>query len=299
MFQKTTAAREKVKLKVGLAGPSGSGKTLSALKLAYGITGDWTKIAVADTENSSALYYAGDMTGPWEHIPFDAKPETQGYHPNNWIKLIDFAEKDPNTEVLLLDSFSHEWEGQGGCLDLIEKIGKGFTGWKMVTPLHTAVIDKIRNSRLHIIATMRTKQDYVIEQNEKGKSSPRKVGTKSNQREGTDYEFGIIFDIEHPHHLATTSKDRTGLFASRGPFLISPETGRELLEWANSGIEPVEEVRESVSVYDASESQKKAFAKLCIELGVSDKTRMAELSSLAQGVPLTDLRTFVTAHVDG
>ena len=235
-FTKSVARREQVKLMIGLTGPSGSGKTFSALQMAYGITGDWKKIAVADTENKSALYYAGEQTGEWQHIPF---PPTmpQGYHPHNWCQLIRFVERDPSIEVLILDSISHEWEGAGGCLDLVDRIAKGFAGWKTVTPLHNDFIDTMRHSRLHIIATMRSKTDYVVEQNEKAKATPRKVGLKSSQREGTDYEFGIIFDIEISH-LATASKDRTGLYAARGPFTITPETGRELLRWANSGLAP-------------------------------------------------------------
>jgi hypothetical protein len=235
MFRASVAKREQVKIMVGLTGPSGSGKTLSALYLAYGITGDWSKIAVVDTENDSALYYAGERTGPWHHIPFSADMP-QGYHPDNWQKAIDAAEAMP-IDVLILDSISHEWEGKGGCLELVDALGgksKFTDGWKRVTPMHRAFIDRMRHCRPHVIATMRSKTDYVVEQNDKGKSAPKKVGTKATQREGTDYEFGLIFDIEISHY-ATSSKDRTGLFAPRHPFLISSDTGRELLEWANSG----------------------------------------------------------------
>lgn len=233
MFVKHIASREKVKLMIGLMGPSGSGKTYSALQLAYGITKDWSKIAVADTENRSSLYYAGDKTGPWSHIDF---PPTMkdGYHPSNWVALIDFVEKDPKIEVLILDSISHEWEAKGGSLDLNNKLGGRFTDWAKVTPLHAAFIDKMRSSRLHIIATMRSKSDYAIELNEKGKPQPTKVGLKAIQRDGTEYEFGVIFDIDM-RHFASTCKDRTGLFMrdDRGPFRISADTGKELLSWAN------------------------------------------------------------------
>lgn len=231
MFKKSVAAREKVKLMIGLTGPSGSGKTYSALQLASGITGgDWSKITLADTENRSALYYAGEpLTGPWEHVEFDAP-----YTPERWLKLIDFCEADKKCEVLILDSISHEWQGVGGCLDLQSKLGGRFQDWAKVTPLHNAFIDKMRHSRLHIIATMRSASDYVVEQTDRGKAQPRKVGLKSNQREGMDYEFGIIFDIDIAH-FAQSSKDRTGLFAGRGPFQIASDTGKELLAWANSG----------------------------------------------------------------
>ncbi len=253
MFRRAVARRQNVKLMVGLAGPSGSGKTYSALQLAFGITGDWSKIALADTENKSALYYAGAKTGDWQHIEF---PSTMrdGYHPKNWQSLIEFAEKDLATEVLILDSISHEWDGIGGCLEIIDRIGKGFTGWKTVTPLHNGFVDAIRHSRLHVIATMRTKCEYVMQQNDKGKTEPKKVGTKSNQREGIDYEFGVIFDIDMNHN-ATTSKDRTGLFATRTPFRINAEVGKELVDWANQGLRIVPDV----DLYDPKNPKHKAW----------------------------------------
>lgn len=257
-FVTAVAAREKVKLMLGLTGPSGSGKTYSALQLAFGITGDWTKITLADTENKSALYYAGEMTGPWNHIDF---PPTinRGYHPENWIELLKVAESNKNTEVLILDSITHEWEGVGGSLELVDELsahGSKFSGgWKTVTPLHRAFIDAMRHSRLHIIATMRSKQDYVVETNDKGKAVPKKVGTKSVQREGTDYEFGIIFDVDMGHYAAA-SKDRTGLFTKKSPFKISAETGKALLEWANSGREAqVAPVTAAAKVFEGNKEQ--------------------------------------------
>ncbi len=230
MFKLESARREKVKLMVGLMGPSGSGKTKSALRLAAGITGDLKKVALIDTENRSSLYYADN---DFKFIDF---PSTTvgGYHPNNWIKVIEFAEKQPGIELLILDSISHEWEGKGGCLELADR-AKGASGWKTVTPLHRRFIDKMRESPLHIIATMRSKTDYAFETNEKGKTAPKKVGTKATQREGTDYEFGVVLDINIDHY-AQSNKDRTGLFAEKGIFQISEDTGKELIAWANSGI---------------------------------------------------------------
>jgi len=233
MFKIAPAIRENVKLKIGMSGPSGAGKTYSALQLALGIAGSWEKVAVADTENKSALYYSG--MGPWQHIPVDPDEMEGGYHPRNFIKLIEFAEKQ-GLEVLIIDSISHEWEGRGGCLDLVDQIGKGFASWKTVTPLHNAFMDAMRHSSLHIIATMRSKQDYVVEENAKGKAQPKKVGLKSIQREGADYDFGIVFDVDM-NHFARSSKDRTGIYMPRGEFKMTQAVGKELVEWATSGIE--------------------------------------------------------------
>lgn len=284
MFKKSVAARENVKLKIGLAGPSGSGKTYSALQLAYGIAQDWSKITVVDTENDSAKYYA-DM-GPWEHVPFDPTKIERGYHPYNWIKAIKFVESDPKTEVLILDSISHEWDGKGGVLDIIDDINKGFAGWKMATPIHNEFIDAVRLSPLHIIATMRTKTDYVVEQNDKGKMEPKKVGLKVNQREGVDYEFGIVFDVAI-NHYAKASKDRTGLFMPRKEFKITPEVGKELLAWANGGVEA-----KKPGIYTGEEDQQKIIKGLLAKSKVPDSL-WPEVDTRLRGRPSSDWKAAV------
>ena len=281
MFEKTVASREKLKLMIGLTGPSGSGKTYSALQLAYGITGDWSKITVADTENKSALYYAN--LGRFGHVDFNGKTIPGGYSPRNWIKLIESEEKDPKTEVLVLDSITHEWEGFGGCLEMVDAAGK-FNGWKTVTPMHRAFIDAMRNSRLHIIATMRSKQDYVVETNDKGRSTPKKIGTKANQREGTDYEFGLVFDVEMSHY-ATASKDRTGLFAGRGPFMVTPDLGKEPLKWADAGtkVKPTTEASlgNSSETYD---NKNKTHKEWLMGIFKNKKTPQSLWKAVAEGM---------------
>lgn len=278
LFQMKVACREQVKLMVGITGPSGAGKTLSALHLAYGITKDWSKIALADTENRSAQYYAGERTGPWNHIDFPSTTP-RGYHPDNWIALLDMVEQQRHIDVLIFDSISHEWEGVGGCLDLNTKMGGRFQDWAKVTPLHSRFVDRMRESRLHVIATMRSKQDYVIEQNDKGKAAPRKVGLRSVQREGTDYEFGIILDIDMAH-FATASKDRTGLFSERGPFQVTADTGSELLAWSRDGEE---------KVYEGTASQKRELKGLLVGLGVPED-RMAQFHMQLIGIKMEYLR---------
>lgn len=237
-FKKTVAVKERVKLMIALNGPSGSGKTFSALQLAYGIVGDWSKIAVLDTENRSALYYAGEKTGPWNHFDFpssyvrmDGSKPISGYHPSNWIHAISEVESDPKIEILILDSISHEWQGTGGTLH-ISSVAK--TKWMEATPLHDAFFNKMRDSRLHIIATMRVNTAYDYEKNEFGKVVPRKVGLKPIQREGKEYEFGLVFELELGTHKATATKDRTGIFTYREPFVIDKNSGAELVNWAKS-----------------------------------------------------------------
>jgi len=232
-MQFTKAERKKARLRLALTGPSGSGKTLGALLIAKGIGG---KIAVLDTEHESASLYA-DKAGVPE---FDSLSLSPPYAPERFIDAITAAEEAGYT-TLIIDSLSHEWDGSGGCLEINERIaqvkykGNTWSAWNETTPRHRALLDKILASRLHIIATMRSKTETV--QNEQKKVV--KLGMKSVQRDGSEYEFTTVLDIIHEGHLAVASKDRTGLFAG-DPKVLSEATGRMLLDWLENGAEPVD-----------------------------------------------------------
>lgn len=215
------SSKRQAKIKMALQGCAGSGKTYSALLLAYGITKDWSKIAVIDSENGSADLYAG--LGGYNVLPI------KDYSPETYIEAINVCES-AEIEVIIIDSISHCWdyllEYHAGLM------GNSFVNWAKVTPRQNAFIRKILQSKCHIICTMRTKQDYVL--NEKnGKMVPEKVGLKAVMRDGVDYEFTIVLDIDLKHH-AVASKDRTGLFMGKPEFTITPETGESILEWCNS-----------------------------------------------------------------
>lgn len=222
------AERKKARLRLALAGPSGSGKTWSALAIATGLGG---KIAVIDTEHESASLYA-------DQFEFDTLSLQAPYSPERFIAAIDAAEK-AKFDVLVIDSYSHEWSGSGGCLEINETVagvkfkGNTWAAWNETTPRHRKLIDRILASPLHIIATMRSKTETVQGENKK----VIKLGMKSEQREGTDYEFTTVLDLQHDSHIATTSKDRTGLFSD--PFLISSDTGKTLRDWLGSGVDPL------------------------------------------------------------
>jgi hypothetical protein len=225
-FQIRSAEKSKTKLKIGLAGPSGSGKTYSALLLASGFA-PWKEICVIDTENGSADLY--DNLGGYNVITL-----TPPFSPERYIEAIRAAE-EAGMKVIIIDSISHEWSGKGGILEIHDQMTNrnDFSKWAELTPRHNAFIDAMLYSKAHVIATMRTKQDYVIsEQN--GKHVPEKIGLKAITREGVDYEFTITFDLDIKHN-ANTTKDRTGLFMDKPEFFISRETGEILKEWSEKG----------------------------------------------------------------
>lgn len=230
MVQIRKAERKKAKLRMGLVAPSGAGKTYSALLIAFGLGG---KVGVIDTENGSADLYAN--LGDYDVITLSAPFTVAKY-----IEAIKaFESADYNT--IIIDSLSHAWAGDGGLLDKQGKIadtGKGnsYTAWRQITPEHNNLIESMLQSKCHIIATMRAKTEYVMEVTDKGKQAPKKVGLAPVQRDGMDYEFTVVLDIDVATHQATSSKDRTGLFDGQ-IFKPTQETGERLLQWLNDGID--------------------------------------------------------------
>lgn len=216
--------RKKAKIKMALQGSAGSGKTYSSLLLAQGLTnGDFSKIAIIDTENGSADLYA--------HLgQYNVLTLTPPFTPEKYIKAIDICLRE-GMETIILDSISHCWDY---LLDYHSSLaGNSFTNWGKISPMQKSFVDKILNADAHIIATMRTKQDYVLNQKD-GKYIPEKVGLKAVQKDGLDYEFTIVFDVDIKH-FAVSSKDRTGLFMGKPEFVINSFTGKKILEWCNSG----------------------------------------------------------------
>ena len=187
------------------------------------MTGDWSKVAVIDTENHSAELYA--HLGAYNVLPLNA-PHT----PEKYIEAIDVCTA-AGMEVIIIDSLTHEWE----CLlDYHSSLqGNSFTNWGKVTPRHNDFVQKILQVPCHVIATMRTKQDYVLSE-KNGKMVPEKVGLKTVQRDGMDYEFTLVFDIDIKNN-ATASKDRTGLFAGKPEQKLSIQTGKLIQQWCNAG----------------------------------------------------------------
>ncbi|MFH0761441.1 MAG: AAA family ATPase [Bacteroidota bacterium] len=216
------AQRQQAKIKMGLQGPSGSGKTYSALLIAYGLIGNWQKIAVIDSENNSAHLYA--------HLgPYNVLGISQPFAPEKYIEAIELCEQ-AGIQAIIIDSISHEWDGNGGILDIHgSMIGNSFTNWNKVTPRHNAFVQKILQSPAHIIATVRSKQDYVLSE-KNGKVVPEKVGLKGVTRDGMDYEFTIVLDLDIKHN-ALASKDRTGLFMDKPTFIPDSSTGEKIQNW--------------------------------------------------------------------
>lgn len=191
-FVKATKAQ--AKLRLALIGPSGSGKTYTALAVATALG---KRVAVIDTERGSASKYAG--AGLFE---FDTANDMKSFAPAEYVRCIREAEA-AGYDVVVIDSLSHAWNGKGGALEMKDTAaarsskGNSFDAWREVTPAHNTMVDAIVGSRCHVIVTMRTKTEYVVEQNERGKNAPRKVGLAPIQRDGMEYEFDVTMDMEN------------------------------------------------------------------------------------------------------
>ncbi|MBD0287595.1 MAG: AAA family ATPase [Flavisolibacter sp.] len=222
------ATRKKVKMRLGLSSVSGGGKTYSALLIAYGMCKDWSKIAIIDSENNSADLYA--------HLGgFNVLPLTAPFSPERYIEAIKACE-EAGMEVIIVDSITHEWDGKGGCLEIVESLGGKYQDWAKVTPRHQAFIDAILYSTCHVITTVRRKQDYEMIKDGNGKIKVEKGGLREITREGFEYELTINLELDTRHN-ATASKDRTGLFMGRPAFVPNEKTGELIAQWCEQGEE--------------------------------------------------------------
>ncbi len=195
----------------------------------------WGRICLIDTENRSGSLYA-DSTFAGTHIgeflTIDLEPP---FTPQRYLEAIQAAQEN-GVEYLVIDSLSHAWSGEGGMLDMQSNIakrsGNSYTAWRDVTPLHNRLVDRILQCDMHVTVALRTKTEYVVEDNEKGRKAPRKIGTTPVFRDGVEYELTTFFDLAQDH-TAMVTKDRTGLFDGRA-FTITPASGALIYDWLSS-----------------------------------------------------------------
>lgn len=233
-FQVKKAKREKIYVKLALMAPSGGGKTYGSLRLASGMadeikkeTGKDAKILLANTEQKRGYYYANEF----DYDIVDVEPP---HNPEKYVELIDFAVSE-GYDILIIDSSSHEWEGKGGCLELQQQAGGTYQAWIKITPRHNRFIEAIADSPIHIIATMRGKDQYEVNKDERGKTSVQKLGVGAKQRDGFEYEFTCTFLIDQKTNCAEVQKDNTHIFEGEGATLLTENHGRKIIQWANSG----------------------------------------------------------------
>lgn len=228
-------------LRLALVGPSGSGKTFSSLRIAEGLCAHDPRdpqrrwIALVDSERGSASKYAGDFS-------FDTLELDTSFSPREYIEAIDAAVAG-GYDVLIIDSLSHAWNDKGGILEMKDaaaaqsKSENDFTAWRLVTPEHNKLVDAILRAPLHVVVTLRAKTDYVVDKDDTGRTRIRKVGLRPVQREGLEYEFDVVGDLDQTNTLTIT---KTRCRALNQQVLHEPgeELGRALKAWLDDGAAP-------------------------------------------------------------
>jgi hypothetical protein len=228
MFAKAT--KKKARLRLTFDGPAGSGKTYSALLLAKHLGG---RVALIDTEHGTASKYA-------DLFDFDTS-ELQVFSLDNYLKAIEGA-KAARYDVLIVDSLSHAWSGKGGALEEVDRVGgsnKFANGWRTVTPKHNQLIDALLAFPGHVICTLRTKMEYLIE-DVNGKKVPRKVGMAPVQRDGVEYEFDVVADLSIDGNITITKTRCPSISGSAGLLKHAdvPTMAETLKAWLSDGVEP-------------------------------------------------------------
>lgn len=257
----TKAKKSQGKARIALIGVSGSGKTYTSLITATALGG---RIALIDTENNSASKYA-------DEFDFDVANLTN-YHPDNYIRAIKAAE-DAGYNVLIIDSLSHAWFGPDGVLEMVDKAvaqqrGNRFTPWRDATPAQNRLVQTILGSNMHIIATMRSRSEWVLVDDERGRKVPQKVGTEPIQRKGIEYEFDIVAEIDINHKL-TVVKTRCRALDNYTATNPDSEFGTIVKRWLDDGV-PIEEL-------PATEAHLHKLVEAAANVGIIDGNKLKEL----------------------
>lgn len=232
LFKK--AVKSESKLRLAIAGPSGSGKTYTALAVGT-VLANGGRVALVDTEHGSASKYA-------DIFDFDVAEMHAPFHPDKFVKAIAEA-AEAGYSVVILDSMSHAWNGEGGLLDLVEEISRrmknpnSFAAWKDATPIQNRMIEALLASPIHIIATMRSKQEYILQDDGRGKQVPRKVGMAPVQRDGFEYEFDVFLDMDIENN-AIVSKTRCPALTSKVFSKPGGDLAGILAEWLKGTPDP-------------------------------------------------------------
>ena len=274
MFKQAT--KQESRLRMTIDGPAGSGKTFTALRFAHSLARGG-KIAVIDTERGSASKYVGEAPDgiPWA---FDVA-ELTTFAPSNYVEAINSA-AIAGYAVLVIDSLSHAWEGKGGALEMKDKSGdkNQYTAWRAVTPEHNRMIDAILQAPMHVITSMRSRMEYVQEQNEAGRTVIRKVGMAPIQRPGMEYEFDIVCDVDQEHNLRVT-KSRCNAMADQQANRPGPSFFAPLVAWLESGS------AEALRVMD----ERRALIQRAKELRAEGKPPAMVANELGNGITLADV----------
>lgn len=245
----TKATKTQSRLRCGLMGPSNAGKTWQALTLANALG----RTAVIDTENGSASKYA-------DLFSFD-NINLKDHHPDRYIEMITAAES-AGYDVVVIDSLTHAWDATQRLVDdeVLRTRGNSFQIWGKVGQVYNRLMARIIQSNIHVIASMRSKTEYVLEENERGKKVPRKVGLAPQVRSGAEFEFDIVLEMDHEHNV-WANKSRCPQLDGKTWSKPKNEIADIIKAWLTDGA-PAPVVVQAPVVADPAQSVRAAIAKV-------------------------------------
>lgn len=235
------ATRRQAKGRMLLFGPSGSGKTVSALRIAQGIGG---KILLIDTENRSSEKYADLIIEEGcEPFVFDILPLSAPYSPQRYIEALHEGVQG-GYDVCVMDSITHEWDGTGGVKEIVDAAKSKFGGhaqgaWSVGTPLHNKFLEAILRTPFHVVATARSKTEWVEGEDARGRKVFNKVGLNAVQRDTIEYEFDVTMLLDSDNAARVVKTRAKPHFPPQQMFSpITEATGSLFLEWLSEGASP-------------------------------------------------------------
>lgn len=241
-MQFNKASKKAARARVALIGPAGSGKTYTALAIGTRLG---ERVALIDSERGSASKYSSGK-------PFDFDTcALESFSPLTYVEAIELADAE-RYDVVIIDSLSHAWMGKDGALEQVDRAakrsnsGNSFAAWRDVTPQHNQLVDAMLGCRAHVIVTMRTKTEYVIQENDRGKKEPKKIGLAPVQRDGLEYEFDVVGDLDLDNNLVI---GKTRCSALKGALFhqAGEDVANILSGWLSDG-SPVE--RSALEVFE-------------------------------------------------
>ncbi|MCE9565820.1 MAG: ATP-binding protein [Planctomycetes bacterium] len=241
------AKRKAVPMLISLSGVSGSGNTYSALLLAAGLAGKGS-VGFLDTENGRGSMYA-DSPGIMAALPdgYEIAEIREPFTPESYTAAVEAFEKH-GCKVLVIDSATHEWEGEGGCTDIAENNKlKGMPNWAKAKMLHKRMMNHLLASSMHIIFCLRAREKTVIIKDSSGKEQFVPKGLQPVQEKNFAFEMTLSLLLEEGTHRPIVTKcpePLLPLFQGEQP-LVSKEMGRKLRAWADGGV-PAEENPEAL-----------------------------------------------------
>lgn len=228
MFEIKPAVREATPALIGLWGPSGSGKTYSALLVARGLVGPKGKIVVIDTENGRAKFYA-NLVGGWLHLDFQPP-----FTPQRYTEAMQVAEK-AGADVIVIDSMSHVWEGEGGTLEQADASdAKGLLKWKAPKTAFKRMMNNLLRSPVNVIFCLRAKEKYV--------QMPDKTivsqGLVPIMEKNFIFEMTVGVQLSPADHCPVAPIKVPEDLTAAIPVgkMLSSETGVKIAEWVAGGV---------------------------------------------------------------